>query len=302
MHANPRILASRRQVVFDEGGAVTVTRLGDLRFAWAEDRVRGTPPHAGIVGLLNMGAWLAGELAGEPGKAPVSCHSPLPNLHTLLNTNRAGNTCYLNAVLQCLSVVEPLTAFALEDSFPARIQSDNPAGMGGRMAVAYSQLMRDLWGARENAMCPPPPVPVPPPPPPHAAAAGAAIASPTAGSVGPTVTVPPTITGPGAPESAASVSSTVSTVTGTAMSTGMATTGSSESASSSGAALAAVPASIVTAVGDAPGGLSPRDVLPSPPAGIGHSGCEFVAVAPAFVKGARISDAAGKCTWEQVCR
>ena len=104
------------KIVFDEGEK-QVVRLRDLRFCWVEDRYKGTPPAPGVVGLVNM-----------------------------------GNTCYLNAILQCLSHVQQLSAYVLDPAFSSHINISNKLGMQGRFAVAYHDLMEQLWGSQANVL------------------------------------------------------------------------------------------------------------------------------------------------------
>lgn len=56
-----------------------------------------------------------------------------------------GNTCYMNSALQCLSNCKALTMYFLEGRHLEELNSENPIGSGGAMAIAYGNLLRQLW-------------------------------------------------------------------------------------------------------------------------------------------------------------
>lgn len=89
------------------------------RFDYSEKHIKGTTEVAGAVGLQNL-----------------------------------GNTCFMNSILQCVSNTEPLTQLFLNDAFKSQINSDNPLGHGGKLAVAYGKLIKDMWSNAYSKIIP----------------------------------------------------------------------------------------------------------------------------------------------------
>ncbi|PWN42529.1 hypothetical protein IE81DRAFT_313348 [Ceraceosorus guamensis] len=56
-----------------------------------------------------------------------------------------GNSCYMNATLQCLSATVPLARFLLDGSYKRAINRVNPLGTQGALAEAFAQLIRVMW-------------------------------------------------------------------------------------------------------------------------------------------------------------
>lgn len=55
------------------------------------------------------------------------------------------STCYMNSTLQCLSATYPFTSYFLDGGFKRSINEKNPLGMGGKLAVAFADLLKALW-------------------------------------------------------------------------------------------------------------------------------------------------------------
>ncbi|PKS12947.1 hypothetical protein jhhlp_000288, partial [Lomentospora prolificans] len=56
-----------------------------------------------------------------------------------------GNTCYMNSALQCVRSVEELTKYFLTDEYVEEINTDNPLAFKGKMALAYGNLLKEMY-------------------------------------------------------------------------------------------------------------------------------------------------------------
>lgn len=65
-----------------------------------------------------------------------------------------GNTCFMNAALQCLSHSRYLTAHFLTNGWEADLNEANALGSGGKLARAYVQLLKQLWYGDHPAVSP----------------------------------------------------------------------------------------------------------------------------------------------------
>lgn len=51
----------------------------------------------------------------------------------------------MNSVIQCLSNTEPLVKFFILDCYQNHINERNPLGTRGRLAMAFADLLRDIY-------------------------------------------------------------------------------------------------------------------------------------------------------------
>lgn len=65
-----------------------------------------------------------------------------------------GNTCFMNAALQCLSNTPALTEFLITDRYLTDINADNPLGMGGQIARVYAELVKVMWSGCHQTVTP----------------------------------------------------------------------------------------------------------------------------------------------------
>ena len=54
----------------------------------------------------------------------------------------------MNSVLQCLANTEPLVKFFLFEVYLSHVNQRNALGTRGRLAVAFAELLSDLWTGR----------------------------------------------------------------------------------------------------------------------------------------------------------
>ncbi|KAF8202403.1 ubiquitin carboxyl-terminal hydrolase 4 [Pholiota molesta] len=57
-----------------------------------------------------------------------------------------GNTCYMNAPIQCLSATVPFSRFFTEGRWKVAVNYTNPLGSKGKLAGAFAKLLHDMWG------------------------------------------------------------------------------------------------------------------------------------------------------------
>lgn len=65
-----------------------------------------------------------------------------------------GNTCYMNSALQCVRSVEELTKFFITDAYQDEVNKTNLLGYNGRMAMAYGNLLKDIYREGRGSVSP----------------------------------------------------------------------------------------------------------------------------------------------------
>ncbi|CAN7937582.1 unnamed protein product [Ixodes hexagonus] len=68
--------------------------------------------------------------------------------------NNLGNTCFMNAALQCVSNTRPLTQYFIGEKHLYELNRSNPLGMKGHIAKRYGDLVHDLWSGTSKTVAP----------------------------------------------------------------------------------------------------------------------------------------------------
>ena len=75
-----------------------------------------------------------------------------PRHVTPLGLNNLGNTCYMNATVQCLAHCWPLTRYLISGRYRADRNVESKLGTGGRFAAVWEHLLRELWLGGEDPL------------------------------------------------------------------------------------------------------------------------------------------------------
>ncbi|KAK3083744.1 hypothetical protein FSP39_002517 [Pinctada imbricata] len=68
--------------------------------------------------------------------------------------NNLGNTCFMNAAVQCVSNTWPLTQYFIGGFHLFELNRSNPIGMKGHIAQRYGELVKDLWSGTSRTIAP----------------------------------------------------------------------------------------------------------------------------------------------------
>lgn len=61
-----------------------------------------------------------------------------------------GNTCYMNSALQCLVHIPELTQYFMYGCYQTELNTDNPLGMDGKVAMSFAHLVSSLFDKKSN--------------------------------------------------------------------------------------------------------------------------------------------------------
>ena len=65
-----------------------------------------------------------------------------------------GQTCYMNATIQCLSATMLLAQYMLDGTYQKAINRQNPLGTRGALSHALAALLRALWSEQSVTVAP----------------------------------------------------------------------------------------------------------------------------------------------------
>ncbi|CAG0879349.1 unnamed protein product [Cyprideis torosa] len=65
-----------------------------------------------------------------------------------------GNTCFMNAALQCVSNTQILREYFTKEMHLFELNRTNPMGMKGDVAKSFGDLIRDMWSERSRTIAP----------------------------------------------------------------------------------------------------------------------------------------------------
>ena len=69
-----------------------------------------------------------------------------PEISGAVGLQNIGNTCYMNSTLQCLSNIPMLREYFTSEEYKDDINLENPLGYKGKLAKAYGNIMKMMWG------------------------------------------------------------------------------------------------------------------------------------------------------------
>ncbi|XP_075983851.1 ubiquitin specific protease 32 isoform X2 [Anticarsia gemmatalis] len=98
------------------------------------------------IGALSMGS---GNRATERRETLIA-----PNLPGATGLHNLGNTCFMNAALQSVWNTGPLTRYFNSGMHLYEVNTTNPLGTKGVLALRYGELCKEVWSCRARSVAP----------------------------------------------------------------------------------------------------------------------------------------------------
>ncbi|ELU00773.1 hypothetical protein CAPTEDRAFT_224225 [Capitella teleta] len=128
-----------------------VERSSEKAAHWLNSQSTKTASRMNIVGekdVVQKPTCMVSPLSKEDYKTG---HVTMPGFTGLDNL---GNTCFMNAPLQVLANMGELRDYFLNGQFQSEINQHNVLGSGGKLAVHFAYLMRNIWSGSHRSFAP----------------------------------------------------------------------------------------------------------------------------------------------------